>query len=135
VLHRTALGVLLRRALVVNSFFDDWKRFCFVFSEIASGDNRRPLSALEARKRAKEVLIECGYPWPGCTAASEPIGGPDIPSEAENEVKKLPDEQARHSLASHPSKSCKLSRLEITNWVESTYIITGIRRWATDGRS
>jgi hypothetical protein len=31
-------------------YFDDWKRFCFVLREIASGDNGCPLSALEAQK-------------------------------------------------------------------------------------
>jgi hypothetical protein len=41
--------------------FDDWKRICFVLRVIASGDNGRPLSALEAQKRAQAVLIECGY--------------------------------------------------------------------------
>jgi hypothetical protein len=51
------------------SCFDDWKRFCFVLCEIASGDNGRALSALEAQKRAQAVLIECGYTWPGRTEA------------------------------------------------------------------
>ena len=50
-------------------FFDDWKRFCFVLREIASGDNGRRLSALEAQKRAQAVLIECGYTWPSRTEA------------------------------------------------------------------
>ena len=58
-----ALGTDLR--LNHAPCFDDWKRFCFVLREIASGKNGRPLSALEARKRAKAVLIECGYTWPG----------------------------------------------------------------------
>jgi hypothetical protein len=49
--------------------FDDWKRFCFVLREIASGDNGRPLSALEAQKRAQAVLIECGYTWRAAPAA------------------------------------------------------------------
>jgi hypothetical protein len=46
---------------VSDACFSDWKRFCFVLREIASGDNGRPLSALEAQKRAQAVLIECGY--------------------------------------------------------------------------
>jgi hypothetical protein len=55
--------------------FDDWKRFCFVLREIARGDDGRPLSALEAQKRAQAVLIECGYTWAGahrgaCSAVS-----------------------------------------------------------------
>jgi hypothetical protein len=43
--------------------FDDWKRFCFVLREIASGNPGRPLSGLEAKKRAQGVLTECGYRW------------------------------------------------------------------------
>ena len=43
-----------------TSFFDDWKRFCFVLREIASGENGRPLSSLEAQKRAQAVLTERG---------------------------------------------------------------------------
>jgi hypothetical protein len=58
-----AQGTKLRLSHI--ACFDDWKRFCFVLREIASGDNGRPLSALEARKRAQAVLIECGYTWPG----------------------------------------------------------------------
>jgi hypothetical protein len=45
--------------------FDDWRRFCSVLREIASGDNGRPSSDLEAQKRAQAVRIECGYTWPG----------------------------------------------------------------------
>jgi hypothetical protein len=41
--------------------FNDWKRFCFVLREIASGLDGRPLSGLEAQQRAQAVLIECGY--------------------------------------------------------------------------
>jgi hypothetical protein len=29
-----------------DASFNDWKRFCFVLREIASGDNGRPLSGL-----------------------------------------------------------------------------------------
>jgi hypothetical protein len=45
------------------SFFNDWKRFCFVLREIASGENGIPLPGLEAQKRAQAVLSECGYTW------------------------------------------------------------------------
>ena len=48
--------------------FNDWRRFCFVLREIASGDNGCPLSGLEAQKRAQAVLAECGYTWPSITA-------------------------------------------------------------------
>jgi hypothetical protein len=37
--------------------------------EIASGENGRPLSALEAQRRAQAVLIECGYTQPERTEA------------------------------------------------------------------
>jgi hypothetical protein len=45
--------------------FSDWKRFCGVLREIASGDNGRALSGLEAQTRAQAVLAERGYSWPG----------------------------------------------------------------------
>jgi hypothetical protein len=76
----------------VTSFFDDWKRFCFVLREIASGENGRPLSSLEAQKRAQAVLTQCGYAWPGRTVAREPTAAPDLSAETENknEVKEPP---------------------------------------------
>jgi hypothetical protein len=49
---------------IVTPFFNDWKRFCAVLREIASGENGRPLPSLEAQKRARAVLTECGYTWP-----------------------------------------------------------------------
>jgi hypothetical protein len=58
-----ARGIKLRLSDI--ACFDDWKRFCFALREIASGDDGRPLSALEAQKRAQAVLIECGYTWAG----------------------------------------------------------------------
>jgi hypothetical protein len=79
----------------VTSLFDDWKRFCFVLREIASGENGRPLASFEAQKRAKAVLMECGYTWPGQTVAPEPIVPPDMPSEPENDVKKPPGKSER----------------------------------------
>ena len=48
-----------------EGLFEDWKRFCFVLREIASGNNGRPLMGLEAQKRAQAVLVERGYTWPG----------------------------------------------------------------------
>src|SRR5262249_47643276 len=33
--------------------------------EIARGHGDRPLTSLEAQRRAQEVLTECGYSWPG----------------------------------------------------------------------
>jgi hypothetical protein len=56
--------------------FNDWKRFCFVLREIASGDTSRPLSGLAAQKRAQAALTECGYTWPGCVQVPEPIAAP-----------------------------------------------------------
>jgi hypothetical protein len=48
--------------------FNDWKRFCFVLREIASGENGLPLSSLEAQTRAQAVLVECGYAWQRCAS-------------------------------------------------------------------
>jgi hypothetical protein len=57
------LGFFMQVAQVVTSLFDDWKRFCFVLREIASGEDGRPLPSLEAQKRAQAVLSECGYTY------------------------------------------------------------------------
>jgi hypothetical protein len=56
--------------------FNDWKRFCFVLREIASGENGCPLSALEAQKRAQAVLAECGYTWLGRIQVRRPVVAP-----------------------------------------------------------
>jgi hypothetical protein len=56
----------------MTPFFNDWKRFCFLLREIATGDeNGRPLSGLEAQKRAQAVLTECGYTWSGYAVKDE----------------------------------------------------------------
>jgi len=73
----------------VTSLFDDWKRFCFVLREIASGANSCPLSSSEAQERAQAVLTERGYTWQGQTVAPTPIAAPDMPSETKNEVKSV----------------------------------------------
>src|SRR5689334_5079196 len=39
---RRAWGSSLQVPHVVTSLFNDWKRFCFVLREIASGENGRP---------------------------------------------------------------------------------------------
>jgi hypothetical protein len=57
---------------VSDACFSDWKRFCFVLREIASGDNGRPPSGTDAQQRAQVVLTECGYTWPGRGQACEP---------------------------------------------------------------
>jgi hypothetical protein len=59
-----------------STLFNDWKRFCFVLREIASGVSGRALSGLEAQKRAQEVLNECGYSWQGGTVVREPVAVP-----------------------------------------------------------
>ena len=71
---------------VSDACFNDWKRFCFVLREIASGDNGCPLSGLDAQKRVQAVLAECGYTWPGRVQAREPVVAP---------VQENPDTQAR----------------------------------------
>jgi hypothetical protein len=50
--------------------FDDWKRFCAVLREVASGEGSQPLSSLEAQKRAQAVLTECGYSSAGRVTAN-----------------------------------------------------------------
>ena len=68
---------------VSDACFSDWKRFCFVLREIASGDNGRPLSGTEAQQRAQAVLTECGYTWRGRAQAREaaivPTTAPESP--------------------------------------------------------
>jgi hypothetical protein len=54
--------------------FNDWKRFCFVLREIANGKNGRPLSGLDAQKRARAVLNECGYAW----SSGIQVRGPEV---------------------------------------------------------
>jgi hypothetical protein len=63
---------------VADACFNDWKRFCLVLREIASGENGRSLSGLEAQKRAQAVLTDCGYacePPVVLTAAAESLNG------------------------------------------------------------
>jgi hypothetical protein len=59
-----------------DACFNDWKRFCIVLREIASGKNGCPLSALEAQKQAQAVLVECGYKWPGRIQVRRPVVAP-----------------------------------------------------------
>jgi hypothetical protein len=60
-----------------DACFNDWKRFCFVLREIASGEDGRPLTSFEAQKRAREVLTDCGYSWPGQAGAKQLRGALD----------------------------------------------------------
>jgi hypothetical protein len=69
---------------VSDACFNDWKRFCFVLREIASGENGRPLSGLEAQQRAQAVLTECSYTWPGRAQAYEPVVAPTAAPESPN---------------------------------------------------
>jgi hypothetical protein len=62
--------------LVGDACFNDWKRFCFVLREIASGENGRPLSGFAAQQRAQAVLVECGYIWPERAELREPVVAP-----------------------------------------------------------
>src|SRR5262249_19889621 len=69
--ERAAPGTKLRCSDI--PCFDDWKRFCFVLREIASGENGRPLSGVEVQMRAQAVLVECGYTWPGRAELHKPV--------------------------------------------------------------
>jgi hypothetical protein len=46
-------------------YFNDWKHFCLMLREIASGEEGYPLSGNEAQQRAREALSSAGYRWPG----------------------------------------------------------------------
>lgn len=50
---------------ISEACFNDWKRFCFVLREIASGNSGHPMSGVDAQGRAQAALTECGYTWPG----------------------------------------------------------------------
>jgi hypothetical protein len=86
-----------QRACVVAPCFNDWKRFCFVLREIASGNNGCPLPGFEAQKRPQTVLVECGYTWPRRTVAPEPIAATDLSFEPENELKMAPRTSMRRT--------------------------------------
>jgi hypothetical protein len=60
---------------VMTPLFDDWKCFLFVLREIAGGEGGRPLSGLEAQKRAQAVLIKCGSSWPQRESERGPVLG------------------------------------------------------------
>jgi hypothetical protein len=79
---------------VSETHFDDWKRFCFVLREIAGGENGRPLSGLEAQKRAQAVLTECGYTWPGRAQVHEPVVAPFAAPECLNAQASIDSEQS-----------------------------------------
>jgi hypothetical protein len=79
---------------VSDACFNDWKRFCFVLREIASGENGRPLSGLEAQTRAQAVLTECGYPWPGRARVHEPVVAPTAAPESLNAQASIDSEQS-----------------------------------------
>ena len=65
--ERTPRGVVASKIRPASdgACFGDWKRFCAVLREIASGDKGRALSGLEAQTLAQAVLAERGYSWPG----------------------------------------------------------------------
>ena len=76
-----ASGIDMASKPIADACFNDWKRFCFVLREIATGENGRPISGLEAQKRAQAVLTECGYTWPGRAQVHEPIVAPSAAAE------------------------------------------------------
>jgi hypothetical protein len=59
----------LNHELVRDNLADGYQStqglFCMVLREIATGEDGQPLSSLEAQRRAREVLTDCGYSWPG----------------------------------------------------------------------
>jgi hypothetical protein len=81
---KNALRASIADRLVSDTCFSDWKRFCFVLREIASGDNGRPLSGVDAQKRSRAVLTECGYTWPGRNQVHEQVVAPTAAPEGLN---------------------------------------------------
>jgi hypothetical protein len=79
--ERSALSTE-RTPRVSDACFNDWKRFCFVLREIASGEKGSPLSGVEAQKRAQAILRECGYTWLSSDRMCEPIVAPAAVSNA-----------------------------------------------------
>jgi hypothetical protein len=64
--------------------FSDWKRFCFVLRQIASGENGHPLAGFDAQKRAQAILSECGYRWLSSDQTRLPMIAPAAVSESLN---------------------------------------------------
>jgi hypothetical protein len=90
----TASRVGIADKPVSDACFNDWKRFCFVLREIASGEDGRPLPSHEAQKRAQAVLVECGYTWPGRAAVHEPVVVPTAAPENRNAQAPAENEQS-----------------------------------------
>jgi hypothetical protein len=90
----TASRVGIADKPVSDACFNDWKRFCFVLREIASGEDGRPLPSHEAQKRAQAVLVECGYTWPGRAAVHEPVVVPTAAPESRNAQAPAENEQS-----------------------------------------
>jgi hypothetical protein len=107
---------------VGDSCFNDWKRFCFVLREIASGDNGRPLSGLEAQRRAQAVLTECGYTWPGRAQTYEPVVAPTAAPESPNA--QAPVETDQSTAGTKPKSEGKArsrsGRRRSAGWMESS---------------
>jgi hypothetical protein len=76
------------KAIAVTPCFNDWKHFCAVLREIATGKDGQPLSSLEAQRRAREVLADCGYSWPGkaTDVGAKRLGGTMGPESSTDEA-------------------------------------------------
>jgi hypothetical protein len=62
---RRAVETGIFSGCLMPPYFNDWKHFCLVLREIASGIDGYPLSGNEAQRRAQEALTGAGYRWPG----------------------------------------------------------------------
>jgi hypothetical protein len=106
--ERSAVGIADKSAS--DACFNDWKRFCFVLREIASGDNGCPLSGFEAQKRAQAVLAECGYTWPGRIQVRRPVVAPVQESrdtQARVDARQSPAGTKLKSVGKAPSRSAR----------------------------
>jgi hypothetical protein len=107
---------------VSEACFNDWKRFCFVLREIASGENGRPLSSLEAQTRAQAVLTECGCTWPVRAQVHEPVVAPTAAPESPNA--QAPVETDQSTAGTKPKSEGKAQsrsgRRRSAGWMESS---------------
>jgi hypothetical protein len=90
---------------VSEACFNDWKRFCFVLREIASGENGRPLSSLEAQTRVHEPVVA-------------PTAAPESPNA------QAPVETDQSTAGTKPKSEAKAQprpgRRRIAGWMESS---------------
>jgi hypothetical protein len=71
-------------------YFNDWKHFCLVLREIASGVDGFPLSGNEAQQRAQEALTSAGYGWSGYKPEAPEAVEPPLQGQRSGDAHKKP---------------------------------------------